>query len=74
MLSLCGRDHRQVEPLLSGTVNRNLVTRIRMTHHAGCRVVVQDACDMRGGFIRSVTDDDHARVLGEAHPHAAAVV
>lgn len=74
MLSLCGRDHRQVKSLLFGTVNGNLVTRIRVTHHAGGRVVVEHAGDTRGGFIGTVADDDHPGMLGEAHPHAAAVV
>lgn len=71
---MCGGDHRQVQALLFGTINGNLVTRIRVAHHAGCRVVMQHASNTCRRFVGTVTDDDHPGVLGEAHPDAAAVV
>ena len=74
MLSLCGRDHRQVQALLFGTFNRNLVTGIRVAHYAGCRVVMQHASDTRCRFIRTITHDDHSLVLGEAHSYATTVM
>lgn len=54
--------------------NGDIVTRIGMTHHAGRRVVMQDASDTRRRFIGTITDDNHTGVLREAHAYAAAVV
>src|SRR5471030_3009778 len=71
---LLAGNHRQVQTLLLGAVDRDLVTRIGVTHNAGRRVVVQDASDTLGRFVRTVADNHHARVLGEAHADAAAVV
>ena len=45
-----------------------------MTHHAGGRVVVQDAGDTRRRFIGTIADDNHPGVLREAHAYPAAVV
>src|SRR5471032_2384033 len=71
---LLAGNHRQVQSLFLGAVDRDLVTRIGVTHNAGRRVVVQDASDTLGRFVRTVADNHHARVLGEAHADAAAVV
>src|SRR3989344_1856272 len=67
-------DHRQVQPLLLRAVDRDLVAGIGVAHDARRRVVVQDAGDTLGRFIGAVADNHHARVLGEAHADAAAVV
>ena len=45
-----------------------------MAHHAGGRVVGEHAGDAGGGFVGAVAHNHHARVLREAHAHAAAVV
>ncbi len=50
-------DHRQVQALLFGALDSNVVTGIGMAHHAGGRVVVQYAGDALGGFVRAVADD-----------------
>src|SRR5476651_794339 len=71
---LSALDHRQVQALLFGAVDSDLVTGIGVAHDACGRVVVQNAGDALGGFVSTVADDDHARVLREAHAHAATVV
>jgi len=73
-LRLFAGDHRQVKPLLFRAINGDLVTGIGMAHDAGARVVVQHAGNPFGRFVGAVTDDHHARVLGEAHADAATVV
>src|SRR5471032_182575 len=67
-------DHRQVQPLFLGAIDRDLVTRIGVTHDTGGRVVVQHASDTLGRFVSTVADNHHPRMLGEAHADAAAVV
>ena len=57
-----------------GTVDGNLVARIRMAHHTGGRVVAQHPTDAAGRVIGAVSDDHHAGVLGEAHTDPATVV
>lgn len=56
-------NHRQVQALLFGTFDCNVVTGIGMAHHASGRVVMQYAGDTLGGLIRTVADDYHAGVL-----------
>ena len=69
MLSLCGRDHRQVQPLLFGTVNGNLITRIRVTHHAGGRVVVEQiyAIPEHGGSEDDGEDSATVAIQSSCH-------
>src|SRR6478736_5564099 len=58
------RDHWQVEALLLGAVDGDVVTGIGVAHHTSPRVVGQYASNTLGGLIGTVADDDHARVLG----------
>jgi hypothetical protein len=53
-------NHRQVQALFFGAINRDLIARIRVTHDAGGRVVVQYAGDASRRFIGAVADNHHA--------------
>src|SRR5579864_5094197 len=53
---------RQVELMLPGAVDRDVVAGIGMTHHAAGRVVPQYATDPSRGLWRAVADDHHAGV------------
>ncbi len=64
----------QVETLLAGAVDGDVVAGIGVAHDAGGRVVVQHAGEAAVGVVGTVADDHHAGVLGEAHADAAAVV
>ena len=60
--------------MLASALDRGWVARIRVTHHAGGRIVPEHALDALGGGVGAVADDHHTRVLGKADAHAAAVV
>ena len=60
--------------MLAGAVDRDVVARIGVAHHAGRRIVPQHALDPARGFGRAVGDDHHAGMLREAHADAAAMV
>ena len=55
-------------------LNRDVVTRIGVTHHPGRRIVMQHAGNTRGRFVGTDTDDNHPGVLREAHPDATTVM
>ena len=64
----------QVEPVLLGAVDGDVVAGIGVAHDAGRRVVPQHALEAPGRLRRAVGDDDHAGMLREAHADAAAMV
>ena len=53
-------NHWQVQALFFGAIDRDLIARIRVTHDAGGRVVVQYAGDASRRFIGAVADNHQA--------------
>src|SRR5690606_26174580 len=66
--------HRQLQALLLGAVDGDVIAGIGVAHDAGAGVVPQHAGDAFVGRFRTIADDDHAGVLRVAHAYATAVV
>ncbi|CAN0622259.1 protein of unknown function [Burkholderia multivorans] len=67
-------EHRQLEAGFTSRLLREFVAGIRVTHHAGGRIVEQHAAETFVRISGAVGDDHDARVLRKAHADAAAVV
>jgi hypothetical protein len=57
-----------------GAGDRILIAGVGMTHHAGGRIIPENASNLLAGLDRAVRDQSHARVLRIAHTNAAAVM
>src|SRR5262245_1934842 len=64
-------EHRQVQSLLAREVLGDFVAGVGVAHDAGGGIVLQYALQTLRSFLGAVADDDHARMLGEAHADAA---
>src|SRR6188768_1793866 len=67
-------DAGQIELVPVRRLDGDVVTRVRVAHHAARRIVPQYACDALARRFGSVAHNDNAGVLREPHAHAAAVV
>src|SRR5690554_3622740 len=65
---------RQAQALFACAVERDLIARIGVAHHAGRRVVPEHALDPLRRGIGAVAADHHARMLREPHSDAPAVM
>src|SRR3990167_8446883 len=74
MGSLGYANHRQIEALLLGAIDSNLIAGIGVAHHPGARIVTQHAAETSTGFWRTVGHYDHTGMLRVAHADAAPVV
>ena len=67
-------DHGQVQALFPGAGDGDRITGIGMAHDAGAGIVGQYTGDAFCCGVGAVADDDHARVLGEAHADPTAMM
>jgi len=64
-------DHRQVQALLAGAGNGDVVPRIGMAHDSRAGIVPQHAANALGRRLAAVAHDDHPGVLRVAHADPA---
>ncbi len=72
--AVSSEDSRQAQALLARAVERDVIARIGMAHHARGRVVPEHVRQAAGRVRRAIGHHHHAGMLAEAHADAAAMV